>query len=135
MSEPTEDFSRERLIGMLKPVYDLQRGKTRAQESYDAVLRPLRDWFADHSEETLRDGETGIRARLAGGGDDHLLDFEHLLEADEAALLTLAKRGLLRLDYTGFKAQEETMQHGSTVRRFIYTVPRTRRLVVEKERD
>jgi len=129
------EFTRENLQEMLAGAYVIYTEKNRVSGTWETLSKPFRAWLDKHPEEVLRDGETGIQAAMQGGGEEHLLDFEHLRDHEDATgmLWMLADRGLLRLDYQGFIRQEQTMQHGSTVRRFIYETPRTRRFRIWKE--
>lgn len=128
-----EEFSEARLTLMLLQAYDVGRQAKNLDHTYRTLRQLFEDWLAKNPGEQLRDGESGIVARLVEPVGERC-DLAELAKRNIGALGALAERGLLSLDTTGFRRQERDFREGVIVRDYIYPDPRKAYCKIEKEK-
>ena len=133
------DFTEQELVSLIGGLYELRRNADRQKEAYEKAKKPVGEWLLKQSEGyRLTDGETKTFAQYVGGGQEHLLDFDRLLEQGVpggTALEWLAIHGCLALRWPVYKELPKSSQEQAMIDRFIYTEPRTRRLLIDREKE
>ena len=141
-----KDFTEQQLVSLLSGLYALRRNADRQKEAYEKAKKPVGEWLLKQSEGyRLTDGETKTFAQYVGGGQEHLLDFERLLEetgpgysgvgAGIETLVWLATHGCLALRWPVFTELAKSAPEQAVAERFIYTEPRKRRLLIDREKE
>ena len=132
-----EDWTEPRLVGLLAGLFELRRNADRQKAAYEKAKQPVGDFLLKQSEGyRLTDGESRTFAQYQGGGQEHLLDFDTLVsKGHEDALFWLARHGCLALRWPVYTALVKSSPEQAVIDRFLYTESRTRRLVIDREKD
>ena len=141
--EATELEARRAAIETIKPLYDLKTAKAdydRAMRMFDpsasdyGKMGALRRWLLDHDGERLDDGETGLSAWLASGGEQALYDTPLAIKERHPDLFQrLWELGALEVDGERVKdALKKGLLAEADAEKFSHHVMRTARLMIQE---
>ena len=130
-----EEFTEAQLTALLPGIYQLKRMRDDSADQYKNATAPIRAWLDAHPGDFLRDGETGISARLQDRKGSQEIDAIRLAEAKPELLLWLARQGCLKLDANGWKGMVGKAIEVDDARGFLMPGKGSVALLIDKEKD
>jgi hypothetical protein len=129
----SEDFTEAQLTAMLPTVYALKKQRDAAKSTYDKACKPFRDWLDAHPGDFLRDGETGVVAKLQERSGTEELDAITLAAQHPQVFINLGLHGCLRLNPSVWKAIKDMVIEGVDAAGYIHPGKGSVALIIDRE--
>jgi hypothetical protein len=129
------EFTEASVVALLPGIYQLKRMRDDTAKRYETATKIVRAWLDAHPEDFLRDGETGISARLQARAGAQEIDAIRLAEVKPDLLLWLARQGCLKLDANGWKGMVGKAVEIDDARGFLLPGKGSVALLIDKEKD
>ena len=127
------EFTAAELEAMLPELLSLRRQRDDLAGTYEKASGPIRSWLEAHPEETLRDGESGVSARLRPSRGATEVDAIALAGKRADLLCWLASKGALRLDVKTWQALQGKAVEPVEIKPFTFERGRAPSLIIDKE--
>ena len=127
------DFTEAELTTMLKGLWEIKHQRDDLDKAYKKGTLPVRDWLAAHPGDFLRDGETGVVAKLQERQGTPELDMISLYQKDTETILDLASFGCLKLDAKGWQGIQGKSMVAERAKPFLMPGKGSMALLIDKE--